>query len=123
DTAAAGLTSTVTRDEHGVTRVVVPGHLVLHGEVAVLAQAAPRRARARERRPAHGDPRVLARIVVPVADDAERALRRRVRGDDVAAVVAEVQRPPRPLVVGEREPAGGVVLAEVGPPALERVRR
>src|SRR5262249_60692663 len=91
--------------------------------VTVLAQAAPRRLGARDRGPHHRRTRGVARISVPVADDAERALGRNVLAQHVVADVAVVDAPPWPLVVAERQAAGAVVLAANRPPALERVGR
>src|SRR6185436_16116251 len=97
----------VQRDR--VARVVVPGDLVLDGEVAVLAEAAPRRAVAGERRPRHRLARAGARVVVPIAHHPERTLRGRPRGDHVVADVTVVDAPPRTLIVGQRQAYGAQV--------------
>src|SRR6185503_2559431 len=97
-------------------------HLILDRVVAVLAETAPRRLRARDRRPHHRRAGAIARIRVPVADDTERALGRHVLVERVVTDVAVIERPPGTLIVGQREAAGGVVLPAEWPPAVQRVR-
>jgi len=101
----------------------ISGHRVDDAQIRVLPEPAPRRACAADRRPHHRQACVVPGVAVPVAHHAERPLRGRALADDVVADVAVIDRPPRALVIGERQAAGGVVLAADRPPAMQRIGR